>query len=80
MRKRAFIKINNYDDIKTFVDLASKVNCGDVDVIRGKYCIDARSFLGVLGVDMSTGVTVEYPAEALEFENFILAFATEESN
>lgn len=74
MRKRVFIKINNYDDIKTFVDLASKVNCGDVDVIRGKYCIDARSFLGVLGVDMSTGVTVEYPAEALEFENFIQAF------
>ena len=41
---------------------------------RGKFCIDGKSILGVLSLDMSDGVQVEYDENETEFENWLRRF------
>ena len=73
MSKSKFIKMNNVTDVMNFVKEASKIE-GDVTVLKGRYIIDGKSIMGVMSIDMSTGMTVEYPADAVDFENFISQF------
>lgn len=71
--KTKFIKMSNINDIVNFVNEASKVE-SDINVLKGRYVIDGKSIMGVLSIDLSTGMTVEYPEEATDFENFISKF------
>lgn len=73
MPKSKFIKMNSITDVMNFVKEASKIE-GDVTVLKGRYIIDGKSIMGVMSIDMSTGMTVEYPADAVDFENFISQF------
>lgn len=73
MPKSKFIKMNSVTDVMNFVKEASKIE-GDVTVLKGRYIIDGKSIMGVMSIDMSTGMTVEYPTDAVDFENFISQF------
>ena len=73
MPKSKFIKMNSVTDVMNFVKEASKIE-GDVTVLKGRYIIDGKSIMGVMSIDMSAGMTVEYPADAIDFENFISQF------
>ena len=73
MPKSKFIKMNSVSDVMNFVKEASKIE-GDVTVLKGRYIIDGKSIMGVMSIDMSTGMTVEYPTDAVDFENFISQF------
>lgn len=71
--KKKYIKINGITDMITFIQAAARVK-GDVICRKGKYTIDAKSFMGVASIDISTGVLVEYPETAIEFEDFLTQF------
>lgn len=71
--KDMIISIHGLYDVYTFIEKAQLV-CGDVNVKRGVYCVDGKSALGVLSIDMSQDVTVTYPASAKKFEEFIKQF------
>lgn len=71
--QKIYIKMNNMTDIRAFLEKALMVE-GDVTIKKGKYVIDAKSIMGVFTIDLSTGVTVEYPANAVEFERFLKQF------
>lgn len=73
MLKSKFIKMNNITDITNFIKEASKVK-DDITVYKGRYIIDGKSVMGVMSIDISTGMTVEYPETAIEFEKFISQF------
>lgn len=73
MPKSKFIKMNSVTDVMNFVKEASKIE-EDITVLKGRYIIDGKSIMGVMSIDMSTGMTVEYPADAIDFENFISQF------
>jgi phosphotransferase system HPr-like phosphotransfer protein len=67
------IKIERIDDIKTFIKLASRVN-GDINVSKGIYIVDGKSAMGLMSIDLSSGVRVEYFADGegvKEFESFL---------
>lgn len=64
------IKIEDTDSIIIFHKKATEVD-GDVDVIKGRYVIDAKSLMGVMSININTGVQVVYPSDAKDFENFI---------
>lgn len=68
------IKIERIDDIKTFIKLASQVN-GDINVSKGIYIVDGKSAMGLMSIDLSGGVRVEYMEDDSEsvknFENFL---------
>lgn len=67
------IKIERIDDIKTFIKLASRVD-GDINVSKGIYIVDGKSAMGLMSIDLSSGVRVEYHDEGdgiAEFESFL---------
>ncbi len=71
--KSLYIKIDNITDVVDFVRKATEVS-EDILVKKGVFCVDAKSVMGMFSLDLSTGVTVEYPETALEFENFIINY------
>ena len=64
------ICINTIKDMMDFTNEASKV-FGDVLIRKGKYVIDGKSIMGIVSIDPSTGITVEYPEDATEFGAFL---------
>ncbi len=68
-----YVKIEKYDDIKKLVEIASKIE-GDVTIKRGKYVIDGKSIMGILSIDLSKGVYIEYPNDAAQLTEFLKPF------
>lgn len=62
------------DEVKDFVYEASKCDF-DIDIFYNHFIIDAKSFLGVMGLDFNRTLTVKYSGENHEFERYIEQFA-----
>ena len=56
--------------VKNFVDTASKCDF-DVDIYYNRYVVDAKSILGVFGLDLTHPLTVEYSGYDKEFEQYL---------
>lgn len=67
------IKIIGITDVTRLAQKAYKVN-GDVYLKKGIYVVDGKSLMGIMSIDVSTGVTVTYPEDAIEFDQFISTF------
>ena len=67
------VRIRGVADAATLVEHAKAINT-DVTIRHGKFCIDGKSILGVLSLDMSDGVRVEYDENETEFENWLRRF------
>ena len=53
-----FVALSSIDDVKHFVDAASRCP-GEVDVLSGRYVINAKSIMGLFSLDLSQPVQVE---------------------
>lgn len=73
MKKQMVVKINGITEVTNLAQMAHSVN-GDIYVKKGVYCIDGKSLMGLFSIDMSNGVTIAYPSEATDFENYIKQF------
>lgn len=62
------------DEVNEFVAAASKSSC-DIDIFYNRYVVDAKSLLGVLGLDLRKVLTVVVNGYDSEFEAFISRFA-----
>lgn len=71
--KEMIISIKGLNDVYKFVAKAQEIE-GDITVQRGRYAVDGKSVLGIFSLDMSQDVTVIYPEDAINFENFIKQF------
>ena len=58
------------DEVKDFVDVACKCDF-DIDIAYNRYIVDAKSILGVFGLDMSKVLTVTYNGYNTEFEHYL---------
>ena len=67
------INIAGIYDITQFVKFASEVKPG-VNVRKGSQCIDGASIMGMMALDTTGGIIVEYPADAKDFEDYISNF------
>lgn len=67
---KKFIMLNGVEDAKNFVRIANKCEC-DIDVYYNRMIIDAKSILGVLSLDLSQVLTVEYAGSQPELEAFL---------
>ena len=47
------------DEVQHFVDVTSKCDF-DIDISYNRYVVDAKSFLGVYGLDFAKSLTVSY--------------------
>ena len=56
--------------VKDFVNAAAKCNF-DVDIYYNRYIVDAKSILGVFGLDLTQKLTVEYSGYDQSFEQVL---------
>lgn len=59
------IYLNSVDKVKNFVNEISKYD-DDVDLVSGRYMVDAKSLLGIFSLDLSKPIEVIIPSEASE--------------
>lgn len=71
--KKRFIKIKAINDAVDLSKNASHVE-GDVLLMKGKYIIDVKSLMGIMSIDTSTGVTIEYPEDEEWFDAYLMRF------
>ncbi|TCL60438.1 PTS HPr component family protein [Kineothrix alysoides] len=62
------------DEVKKFVAAASKCDF-DIDIAYNRYVVDAKSIVGVLGLDFNQILTVSYSGYDDDFESFMRHFA-----
>lgn len=70
------IKLGTVEDIKTLVDAATKCQY-DIELSSGSYSIDAKSIMGIFGLDLSKPVELTLHSDSCdafisEIKNFIL--------
>ena len=59
------ISLVTIDQVKRFLDLVSKIE-GDVDLLSGRYTIDAKSIMGIFSLDISKPMELRIHGEAGE--------------
>lgn len=67
MKKQRKIKLTTIMDVKEFVTVAGECDF-DVNIFLNHIIVDAKSVLGVLSLDLSKALTVEYDGEDRTFE------------
>ena len=63
------------DEVQHFVDVTSRCDF-DIDISYNRVIIDAKSFLGVLSLDLNRELTVKYGGHDMNFENVLSKYAT----
>lgn len=58
------------DEVKNFVETASRCDF-DIDISYNRFTVDAKSIVGVLGLDLSKVLTVTYNGYNAEFDKLL---------
>ena len=62
------------DEVKDFVAAATRCDL-DIDISYNRFVVDAKSIVGVLGLDLNQILTVSYNGYDQEFEDYMNHFA-----
>lgn len=78
MNNKAKIMLSTINDVKEFVSEVSLCDY-DVDLISGRYAVDAKSIMGIFSLDLSKPIQLEAQVkDASEFFERIKQFIVEE--
>lgn len=61
------IFLGTIERVKDFVNAVTRLDC-DMDIVSGRYVIDAKSIMGIFSVDLSKAVDLRIHAEGAEAE------------
>ena len=64
------INLSSINDVKEFVNLVNKYDF-DVDLISGRYIVDAKSIMGIFSLDLSKPIKVEVQSDNEDAEKFV---------
>ncbi len=75
--KSTVIKLDTINDVKNFVNTVSKYDF-DVDLVSGRYAVDAKSIMGIFSLDLAKPIKVEiYSDNCEQFMDEIKGFVQE---
>ena len=60
--KEATIKLQSIEDVKDFNRIVVFYD-GDVDLVSGRYVIDAKSIMGIFSLDLSKPINIQIHGE-----------------
>ena len=61
------IMLNTINDVKDFVNIVAKYDF-EIDLVSGRYAVDAKSIMGIFSLDLSKKIRVEaHTDNAAEF-------------
>lgn len=66
------ILLNEIDKVKSFVNVTIKFDA-DMDLISGRYIIDAKSIMGIFSMDLSKPVVLKIHEEGEKAEEIVKA-------
>lgn len=76
------ISLNSIEKVKDFVNAVSKFE-QDIDIIVGRYIIDAKSIMGIFSVDLSRTLTLRIESDDVvvckEIKEKLKQFVVEEN-
>lgn len=61
--KSMTVLLSSINDVKDFVNIVSKYEC-DIDLVSGRYIVDAKSIMGIFSLDLSKPITVRLEEDA----------------
>lgn len=61
--KSVTVMLATINDVKSFVNIVTKYDF-DVDLVSGRYAIDAKSIMGIFSLDLSKPIDLAIHAEA----------------
>ena len=68
------VRIETIDDVKQFVSSVMTFDF-DIDIISGRYAVDAKSIMGIFSIDLSKELRlVAHTDDTTELENAISRF------
>ena len=50
-----FVRLNAIDDVKQFVNTIMRFDF-DIDLVSGRYAVDAKSIMGIVSLDLSKDI------------------------
>ena len=56
--RSVYVSFSKVMDVKRFVEKISSLD-GDIDLIDGKYIVDARSLMGILAMDLTKPIQLD---------------------
>lgn len=68
--KTVQISLNSIDKVKSFVNEITKYDY-DLDLVSGRYVIDAKSIMGIFSLDLSKPIDLNIHAENQDADNII---------
>lgn len=75
--KSLVIKLDTINDVKNFVNTVSKYDF-DVDLVSGRYAVDAKSIMGIFSLDLAKPIKMEiYSDDCAPFLEEVKAFAVD---
>lgn len=71
-----YIKLNSVEKVKEFVRITSRLDF-DIDLISGRYVVDAKSIMGIFSLDLSKALLLQVRDEEKsgEAESRLIKFA-----
>lgn len=66
--KREQIMLKTINDVKAFVNSVAKYDF-DVDLLSGRYAVDAKSIMGIFSLNLSKAITMEIHSD--DCQNFL---------
>ena len=64
------ICLGTIERVKDFVNAVTRLDC-DVDIVSGRYVIDAKSIMGIFSLDLSKPIDLNIHAENQDADNII---------
>lgn len=68
--KESKVLLNSIDDVKEFVALANRC-VFDIDLLSGRYAVDAKSIMGIFSLDLTKTLTLVVHADGEKAEEFL---------
>jgi phosphotransferase system HPr-like phosphotransfer protein len=63
------VSLSSISDVKRFVSAACAQTC-EIDLVAGRYVVDAKSIMGIFSIDLSKPITVDVRGTEAEAEAF----------
>ena len=63
------VSLTSINDVKNFVNAACSQMC-EIDLISGRYIIDAKSIMGIFSIDLAKPIKVEVHGTEEEAKSF----------
>ena len=66
--KEAKIFLGTIERVKDFVNAVTRLDC-DVDIVSGRYVIDAKSIMGIFSLDLSKPIDLNIHADGAALDS-----------